>query len=195
MNPLGEAKSGGHEEPNHFYLNIVLLNKDEAVRAQVTAKTGNGIFGKVAAAATNQLVSDESLVNKLSEALTTKVPEGIREMGIRAASRKVFQKKCYVVLRMDIHEVSKMELLRKSKGDEYADKFETLLECLQFIGAGHAEGTIDETISKKVLDGMMNQFGTMIPEKMASAGLAVSCEVKSSADQADFFYEKLQEFI
>lgn len=85
-----------------------------------------------------------------------------------------------------------MALLRKSKGAEYADKFQTLLECLHFIGADDAEGTIDETISKKVREGMMTQFATMIPEKMAASGLIVTCEVKSPEEQADFFYEMLQ---
>jgi hypothetical protein len=130
----------------------------------------------------------------LSEALTTKVPEGIAEMGIRATSRKVFQKKTYCVLKMEIHEVNKMDLLRKSKGEEFAQKFETLIALLHDIGAGNAEGNIDETISKKVVQGMMDQFGTMIPEKMAASGMQVSCEVKTAAEQADFFFEKLMQF-
>lgn len=116
-------------------------------------------------------------------------------MGIRATSRKVFQKKTYCVLRMEIHEVSKIDMLRKTKGDEYAEKFETLVECLQFIGAGSAEETIDATIAQKVREGMMSQFATMIPEKMAASGMEVTCEVKNASEQADFFYEKLQHFV
>mmetsp|Transcript_5591 Transcript_5591/g.8518 ORF Transcript_5591/g.8518 Transcript_5591/m.8518 type:complete len:203 (-) Transcript_5591:206-814(-) len=186
------AESQDVVEPHHFYVNIELLNKDDAIKNKVKEKAGVGIFGKAAASAANSLVSDDALVNKLSENLMTKIPEAIAEMGMRATVTKAFQKRLYVVLRMEILEIDKLTLIRHGKGPEFAEKFETLLECLNSMGIEGALTTIDSNISHKVREGMMEKFGSIIPLKMAEAGMIVCCDVLGPERQADYFFEKLR---
>jgi hypothetical protein len=121
----------------------------------------------------------------------TKVPEAVAEMGIRATVIKSFQKKLYVVLRMELHEIDKLTLLRSGKGPEFAANFETLLGCLTSMGLESAMANIDSNIHEKVQGGMMEKFGLMIPSKMAENGMVVSCDVLPPEKQADFFFEKL----
>lgn len=131
------------------------------------------------------------LIRRLSDGLMSKVPEAVAEMGIRATVTKSFQKKLYVVLRMELHEIDKLTLLRSAKGTEFAATFEKLLECLGTLGIENALTSIDANILQKVRGGIMEKFGVTIPSKMAENGMRVSCDVLGPEAQADFFFEKL----
>lgn len=120
-----------------------------------------------------------------------KVPEAIGEMGVSATVSKSFQKKLYVVLKLELGEIDKLTLLRSGKGSEFAQTFETLLHCLNSLGIESALTSIDANIHQKVRLGMMEKFGEMIPRKMAENGMIVSCDVLPPEEQADFFYAKL----
>ena len=70
-----------------FYLNLVLLNKEEVVTNKVAEKTGfkaGGLLGKAAAFAANKLVSDETVLEKLSDGLIDGVNKAITDLNIKA---------------------------------------------------------------------------------------------------------------
>ena len=127
----------------------------------------------------------------MTESLTTKIPQAVGEMGISATMATSYQHKAYAVVRIQINEVDKHTLLKAAKGDEFIDKFETMLHCFQDLGITQALDTVNSTILTKVREGIMQKLGEIIPSKMAEAGLQVSCCVKSREEQADFFYETI----
>ncbi len=54
------------KSPEHFFINIVLLNKDDIIEKKVCEKTGKGIFSKIATFAANKIVTEESIIKKMS---------------------------------------------------------------------------------------------------------------------------------
>ncbi len=177
-----------------FYLNIVLLNKDEIVTAKATEKAGKGLFGRVAAYGATHLVSDEKVLGKISEKLVENVGSAVSVMGIEASVLKVFAQGAYVVIRVQVQEVDKLKLLHKAKGIEFASSFEVLLNSIEKLGLGSTAGEkIDRKIKDHIQEGMMKKFGEIIPEKLAENGVSVDCHVVPSADQAEYFYQVLSD--
>jgi len=177
-----------------FYLNIVLLNKDEIVTAKATEKAGKGLFGRVAAYGATHLVSDEKVLGKISEKLVENVGSAVSVMGIEASVLKVFAQGAYVVIRVQVQEVDKLKLLHKAKGIEFASSFEVLLNSIEKLGLGSTAGEkIDRKIKDHIQEGMMKKFGEIIPEKLAENGVSVDCHVVTSADQAEYFYQMLSD--
>ena len=177
-----------------FYLNIVLLNKDEIVTAKATEKAGKGLFGRVAAYGATHLVSDEKVLGKISEKLVENVGSAVSVMGIEASLLKVFAQGAYVVIRVQVQEVDKLKLLHKAKGIEFASSFEVLLNSIDKLGLADTAGEkIDRKIKDHIQEGMMKKFGEVIPEKLAENGVSVDCHVVHSAEQAEYFYQMLSD--
>eukprot|EP00598_Pedospumella_elongata_P006708 CAMPEP_0184983430 /NCGR_PEP_ID=MMETSP1098-20130426/12627_1 /TAXON_ID=89044 /ORGANISM="Spumella elongata, Strain CCAP 955/1" /LENGTH=204 /DNA_ID=CAMNT_0027507245 /DNA_START=33 /DNA_END=647 /DNA_ORIENTATION=+ len=177
-----------------FYLNIVLLNKDEIVTAKATEKAGKGLFGRVAAYGATHLVSDEKVLGKISEKLVENVGSAVSVMGIEASLLKVFAQGAYVVIRVQVQEVDKLKLLHKAKGIEFASSFEVLLNSIDKLGLADTAGEkIDRKIKDHIQEGMMKKFGEVIPEKLAENGVSVDCHVVHSTEQAEYFYQMLSD--
>lgn len=175
-----------------FFLNIVLLNKDEIVTTKAAEKAGKGVFGRVAAFTATHLVSDEKVLSKISEKLVENVTTTVADMGIDAAIQKVFSEGAYVVIRVHVKEVDKLKLLKKAKGEDFAASFEVLLNALTALGLENTAGEkIDHKIKDQIQDGLMNRFGEVIPVKLAENGVAVDVNVLASEDQAEYFYQTL----
>ena len=122
------------------------------------------------------LYSDEKVIAKLSVTLIEKIQTLINDMGILVQlyadiflETKIFNSKSYLgttgitadmsivfkqggfcVLRVHILSAEKSQLLRASKGEAFANKFQELLVCLEFLGMEEALGKIDNTILTKV---------------------------------------------
>lgn len=180
-----------------FYMNIILLNKEEVVAKKVGEKletkgfSKGGLLGRATSYAANKLVKDEKVLDTLAETLTAKIGEQTAVMGITAKVTKKFQQGSFVVLRVTVEEIDKLRLIVGAKGPEFATNFQMLLDCLDDLGIDKGVN-IDEKISKQVLEGMMRKFEEMIPKKMEESGLVVECSVVSIADQADHFYSLLE---
>eukprot|EP01035_Chromulina_nebulosa_P019975 gene19975-25944_t len=181
---------------NHsFYLNILLLNKNEVVANTVGNKTGlkTGIFGKAAAFAANKLVTDEKIINNLSATLTEKIGDAVIGMGISADIVKKFQKGSFVVFKVTIHEIDKEKLILTAKGENFSRSFQTLITSINELGLTDSVlPGINEKIFNQVQNGMMTKFGEVIPLKLHEAGLDVDCTICSSSDQAEFFFETVE---
>jgi hypothetical protein len=180
---------------NSFYMNILLLNKDEVVAAKVGEKTGfskGGFFDRAASSLANSLVNDAKIIDSLAETLISKISEQTMHMGIIASVAKRFQQGSFVVLKVNIEEIDRLALVLVAKGPDFAKSFSTLLQCISNLGMdAKAIPNIDEKISKMVLEGMMTKFEEMVPQKMAESGLDVHCTVVSCADQAEYLFNML----
>ena len=142
--------------------------------------------------AATKVVTDETIVTKLATTLTDKVPEAIAEMGITAEINKSFQKNTYVVLKVNISNFNKINLLKATKGNEYSEKFQNLLNSLEELELSEALVTIDNKVGNKIVDSLITKLTEVIPLKVKDAGLEVTCKVCKSEDQADYFYNFIE---
>lgn len=131
----------------------------------------------------------------MSEGLIAKLPSAVHDMGIDARMNLCFQRGAYMVFHFTINAVDKATLLRMSKGDEFAERFNTLLECLHFLGVEAALHSIDAKILGKVSEGMQSKLADLLPRKMAEQGVAMDCVVKTPETQADYFFARLAEAV
>jgi hypothetical protein len=184
------AKAAAYSPPS-FYINILLLNKDEIIAAKVQEKTGTGFFGRAAAHVANKGVTDDKITEKMSAKLTEALPNAIKEMGIVATTEQKFQKGAYIVLEMTVQSADKIQLLTSAKGVEFAQKFQTLLQCLSDLGIEKALDTIDHTVMDKLNEGLKGKLATILPQKMAEQGIVIDCNVCSREEQADFFFSQM----
>jgi hypothetical protein len=127
----------------------------------------------------------------MSETLLEKLPSAVQAMGIDARMTLCFQRGAFMVFHFTIGAVDKATLLRMAKGDEFAEKFSTLLDCLHFLGVEAALHTIDAKILVKVSEGMQAKLADALPKKMAEQGVAVHCDVRTPEAQADYFFARL----
>lgn len=156
------------------------------------------------------MVTDETIINQLSSTLIEKISQSIHEMGISAEIIKVFQRGPFVVIKVQLTEIDKMILgmilfymiaqsidlskyiVLAAKGPEFASAFSSLLASLNVLGLADSV-SIDDKILNQVRTGMITKFSQMIPEKMQESGLQVACTVASTEDQAEYFFETIQE--
>eukprot|EP00808_Paulinella_micropora_P004412 g48690.t1 len=181
-----------------FYLNLLVLNKDEAVKRAVEKKTGSGPFGygvvgKLGSAVANRLMTEDKMTAEIAKKLVDRIPAKTKDMGITLEVQTRFQKGCYLVLRARVVQIDPDVLIPKAKGEEFHAKFKTLLEALTFLGVQDAGARIEEKISQKVHDGLMTKICEILPEKLEQeAHVKVEVTAKDDAEQAGFFYDFLE---
>lgn len=81
-----------------FYINVALLNKEELVASKVSEKAGTGFFGKAASYAATKVVSDDKIINGMSDQIILKITEVTATMGVKASLEKKYQKGPFFVL-------------------------------------------------------------------------------------------------
>eukprot|EP00392_Amoebophrya_sp_AT5.2_P014920 g15102.t1 len=74
-------------KPLKFYLNFVVLNKDELVESKVEEKVGGGVFGlgitkAIASAAAKKFTDDEKVTDPVLDGLMEKIPQTMQSVGI-----------------------------------------------------------------------------------------------------------------
>ena len=83
-------------------------------------------------------------------------------------------------------------MFKATKGEEYAKKFNELIECLNALELTEALSKIDDTVLNKVHENMMAKFAEIIPIKMSENGINVDCCVCACADQAAYLFDRLK---
>ena len=84
-------------------------------------------------------------------------------------------------------------LIRKAKGDDFADNFEKMLECMKAMQIEDALVKINDKIMEKTHAALIEKLATIIPEKLKEkAGINVDCEVCSAASQTPFFFDTME---
>lgn len=178
-----------------FYLNIVLLNKEEVVNSKVTERTGlrhGSLLSKAANFAANKLVKDEKILSTLSEKLIEGIHKAVSDLNITASLENKFQQGSYVVIRVQVADFDTMSLILTAKGPEFASDFATLLVAVNHLGmADVVSHKVEDKITSMINEGMMKKFSDIIPSKLADRGLHVECTTCTLEEQADFFYDTL----
>jgi len=184
---------------NTFYLNLVLLNKNDVVEKIVKDKVGSGVSGlhirsKLAATVAKKALKDEAVSSKLAEKLVDLVPKQIADLGIKILLEKRFIEGPLLVLQATIKETDGVKMMTKVKGEEAGKKFAELQEAMAFLELEEAEQKLRNTLLKKARNSLMEKLCTMLPNKLYdAAGARVEVTALSEAEQPEWFYNFLQE--
>ena len=79
------------------------------------------------------------------------------------------------------------------KGEEHANTFKTMLQCFVDLGIEKGLATVQAEVNSKVTEALMDKLATVLPEKLADQNISATCVIKSSEEQAEFFYAMLDE--
>lgn len=178
--------------PPPFFLNILLLNKDEVVAKGVQEKTGTGLFGKVAAFAANKVITDEKIITNLSSTLMDTIKKSIEDMGIHIEVTKRFQHGPLVVIQFQVMDLELLKVIEVAKGKEFSANFQNLLSSAEQLGLGDViTGKVYEKIYATINESMIKKFGEMLPTKMREKGVSVDCTASSHNDEALVFFDMM----
>lgn len=182
-------------ETNAFYLNFVLGNTKELVASSVNQKMkGMGVFRMAAKGLASSLVSADKVTEGFSDKIIEILPKILKDdAGIVAKFEKKFTYKNFCVLRVEVLSLEFKKLMAKSKGDDFADTFEDLMNNLDKLGLNEQREGVESKIHNKVTLGLYEKLAELLPEKLLEK--EISCEVKacSLSDQAEFFFQVLEE--
>jgi hypothetical protein len=178
-----------------FYINIILLNKDEVIAAKVGGgKEKSSFFGKAASYAANKVIKDETVVAKISAGLVSNITEAVADMGIKVLMEVKFAKGPFVVIKAEVVEVDSHRLLLKTKGEEFGNSFKTLKQSMVNMGLQDKLPGIEEKVKEQVNEGFITKFNDILPTKLAEQGVLVEATVLHSQDQAEFFFDVVHKF-
>eukprot|EP00622_Pseudochattonella_farcimen_P001430 FR736120.1.p1 GENE.FR736120.1~~FR736120.1.p1 ORF type:complete len:164 (+),score=24.15 FR736120.1:161-652(+) len=148
-------------------------------------------LGAAAVAMAGALVTDSKVATKAAGQLAELVPKAVGEMGISLTTEPKFQKGAFVVLRAQVTNIDTFGLLTSVKGEEYANTFKTMLQCFVDLEIGKGLATVQAEVNSKVTEALMDKLATVLPEKLADQNITATCVIKSSEEQAEFFYAML----
>eukprot|EP01031_Cornospumella_fuschlensis_P032442 gene32442-39230_t len=178
--------------PQPFFLNILLLNKDEIVAKGVQEKTGTGFLGKVAAFAANKVITDDKIITNLSSTLMDTIKKSVEDMGIHIDVAKRFQQGPLVVIQFQVRDLELLKVMEVAKGKEFATNFQNLLSAADNLGVGDViTGKVYEKIYSTINESMMSKFMEMLPAKMREKGISVDCAASSHAEEALVFFDMM----
>jgi len=150
-----------------FYLNIVLLNAKELVSAKVQEKVGKGFLGRAAAkVVTGSIDNNAKIIEKMSPALETKIPETIKEMGIDMSAKTVYKNGPLFVVEFTINGVDTLKLIKCGKGEEGAQHFSKLFDAMTFFGNAEKISGIEDKVRGKAKGNLMAKLSEKIPAKV-----------------------------
>lgn len=170
-----------------FYLNIVLLNAKELVSAKVQEKVGKGFLGRAAAkVVTGSIDNDAKIIEKMSPALETKIPEAIKEMGIDMSAKTVYKNGPLFIVEFTINDVDTLKLIKCGKGEEGEKHFSKLFDAMTFFGNEEKIAGIEEKVRGKAKGNLMAKLSEKIPAKVADMGLKIECTGLEPKDQGEW---------
>lgn len=177
---------------NYFYLNIVVLNKDQVMETKIQEKCGKRPFGKLVSKLVNTAVSDQKFCRKMMTQMEKEIPEKMKLKGLTATAKALFSKHNYFVLKITVTGVD-VALMIKSKDEDGSqgglEKSEKVRQVLDKL-PGFIKEEVNYLLNLVIAGGMVKNMPKQLTEEMKTkAGMDVEAVGKSASDQADFFFE------
>mmetsp|Transcript_33426 Transcript_33426/g.92358 ORF Transcript_33426/g.92358 Transcript_33426/m.92358 type:complete len:381 (-) Transcript_33426:260-1402(-) len=180
-----------------FYLNFKILNFEEAFPALMQSKLeerGKGkavqaVAGKVGALLASRPQAAHGFTDKITSAISRKLPEVFAEMGIDVELRKVFSSIQWVVLRAEVKDVDIDKLLRSDQVDKasIADRIEPFWEIARKYTC------LPNVVREKFQAQFKEKLEKTLPAKMwKKTGFEILLVSKESSEQAEFFFDNVQ---
>ena len=183
-----------------FYVNLVVLNKDEVVDAKVSERFGGSGIGsslmrKAASAVAKRAVKDERIGDEVSSGLVQKVPTLLKAMGIDARLEKSYVGGPLVVLRCELVDVDGPALLRKVRGEEAARHLANMTEAFVALGIQAGTEQLRAALLDKARAALMEKLALVLPQKLyEAAGVRTEVVCNDDAAEAAWFFAFLNDY-
>lgn len=192
----GASESGGAGEATDrgrrpFYINVVVLNKDQVVAEQVGKKIGGpfGLTRRLATAVAQRAVKDEALSAKVAAGLAEQLPAAVAELGIELDMASRMVSGALSVMRCELKGADMVALVRKAKDEEFARHFQNMMDAFDHMGLPDAKQTVQDKVLGLATSAIMEKLVDQIPAKLKEkVGLAVEVSVQEVEDQAEFVF-------
>jgi hypothetical protein len=187
-----ENKEGEYETKavTKFYLNIFILNKDEAIEKQVKQKVANRFVAGVVGSVLKNTISDEKFADRIGTKITELIPIKLSDFGIKSVVEVAYQKGAFLCVKVDILTADARKIIAKKGGKVQLDKFNRFMSL---IGIRQLGETIDNSLATLVGEKMQANLPVALKERMQEkAGLDVKVVALSEEKQADFLLKTLK---
>ncbi|CAE8692806.1 unnamed protein product [Polarella glacialis] len=177
-----------------FFLNFVVMNKEEVVKAQVQKRTGWGDavgtkrLGRLAAALANRKFTDEKFCLNLASKIEANIPEKMILNGISAHAELQFQKGSIIVVLVTIENVDIHKLIEVKADAKMADKISWWLSCLPNRAMTEVNGLIMSQLGNNLLTKLPDQIAK---EMMEVGGVQVAVEARPPKEEAEYLFALL----
>jgi len=172
-----------------FFLNVVVLNKDEVIQGQMSQKVSNKFVGNIAGRLASRVTSEDKFSKKMATNMTEKIREMLDQQGITAEAKVTFRHHNFFVVRLTISSVDVLALIATKTGTEKSSKMEALLERVPCLGT-EVESIMALKVANKLMSELPQRMGEQMREK---AGLKVEVDAMDPKDEADFLFGMLDE--
>jgi hypothetical protein len=187
-------------EDESVFINLLVLDKSEGVEMEVVSSIGkkfgvgkkrqalSRVLGKMA----SKIVSDE----KVGEVICAKIIKGLLPkltgMGVEVTAKTVFHRKAFFVIQVSLTSVDLKRLYASAlKTDhEQADKFDAAISA---FGGEWMKHSLESRVIPMVCSKLEEDLPRRIGEELVSKGMKCELIVKSTDDQAKFFFEMLEQ--
>ena len=99
-----------------FFLNVLILNKDAVIKAEVNKKVKHGLFGvrqRLAGKVANKVVSPSKFTRKVAMKLVEGIPPKLKLQAIEATSKLCYVKGNYTVIAVSILNIDSLVMIGK----------------------------------------------------------------------------------
>lgn len=205
LDEAGESSGASELPPEEayrrpFYMNLVILNKDEVVKKKIANAAPSrgafvGLMSGLAGGVASWATTEGAMTSKVATLLQQSIPALIgAEMNIDLECRVVFHKESFVVLRTRLIDIrDPVGLIRKAKGDEFADK---MAQMLALVGEVMEDGQakVINSMGDKIRESLFTRLQDEIPLKMwEQASMKVKLTSVDPEDEMDAMAEILRE--
>ena len=139
-----------------FFLNVLILNKDAVIKAEVNKKVKHGLFGvrqRLAGKVANKVVSTSKFTKKVAVKLVEGIPPKLKLQAIEATSKLCYVKGSYTVIAVSILNINSLVMIGK-----------------KVDGIGKTAFNVGNTISYgKMILNWLNKFGAKESAEFAMA--------------------------
>ena len=179
-----------------FYINLLLTNKKDVIKEQVSKRVPHGVFGlgrKLAASLATKVVSDAKFTRQIASKLASGIPEKLEIRDIRGEASVRFVKDNFAVVSCSIVSVDTLKLLGKRLDPDKMSKFNTMMSLLSSCGMRDSaefalESQMVQIIEAKLREAMADEIMLKLKNE---GGVESHVELKSEAEQPGFFFSML----
>ncbi|KAG7342030.1 hypothetical protein IV203_007122 [Nitzschia inconspicua] len=175
-----------------LYLNLIIHDVTEAVKARVSKKLERAVMipnavKAQAATRAGHMTSPKYVAQALAQSLCKKIPENMQKQGVTVELEEAFREHTFVVLQLKIKHVNPLTIMT-SAWTEYG-----LSWILESIGPSNRRFVEDCYLPNMVTSLLAATVPKMLAEKMSDKKIDAETKVLRAAEQALYFYEKLNE--
>ena len=183
------AASAAAAERPVFFLNVVVLNKDEVVASKVGEKIGFGFAGRAATKLAQRVVKDERVCKEVAAGLIDKLPKVLSDLGIDLELTQRYLSGPLIVFQCEIKEVDGLALVMKAKGAEAARHFQSMTAAFEHFGIEAGLQQVRHALFVKSREALMEKLAVQLPEKLLdAAGVQTDVVCNSEAAEAEWFF-------